>query len=42
MAIYQTAAIVRWAILEGAAFIILILKEDFILFGILIVLYLIL
>ncbi|MBD0824245.1 MFS transporter [Aestuariibaculum marinum] len=42
MAIYQTAAIVRWAILEGAAFIILILKEDFILFGILIVFYLIL
>ncbi|WP_159018755.1 MFS transporter [Algibacter sp. L3A6] len=40
MAVYQTASIVRWAILEGAAFLILFLNKDFILFGILIILYL--
>lgn len=39
MAVYQTASIIRWAILEGAAFIILVLNKDFILFGILIILY---
>lgn len=39
--IYQTASIMRWAVLEGAAFLILILKPDFILFGILILIYLI-
>ncbi|MDQ6472370.1 MFS transporter [Flavobacterium sp. LHD-80] len=39
--IYQTASILRWAVLEGAAFLILILKPDFILFGILILIYLI-
>jgi len=38
--IYQTASIMRWAVLEGAAFIILFLKPDFILFGILLILYL--
>lgn len=38
--IYQTASIMRWAVLEGAAFLILFLKPDFILFGILIILYL--
>ena len=32
--IYQTASILRWAVLEGAAFLILILNPDFILFGI--------
>ena len=31
-AIYQTASIVRWAILEGGAFAILFLKPDFVLF----------
>jgi len=36
---YQTASLIRWAILEGAAFVILIIKPDFILFGILIILY---
>lgn len=36
---YQTASLIRWAILEGAAFVILIVKPDFILFGILIILY---
>ncbi len=40
MAVYQTASIVRWAILEGAAFLILLLNKDFVLFGILIILYL--
>lgn len=39
--IYQTASIMRWAVLEGAAFLILFLKPDFILFGILIIIYLI-
>jgi hypothetical protein len=39
---YQTASIVRWAILEGAAFVLLILKKDFILFGILLIVYLLL
>lgn len=39
--VYQTASIIRWAILEGAAFIILILKPDFLIFGILLIIYLI-
>lgn len=39
--VYQTASIMRWAVLEGAAFLILFLKPDFILFGILIIIYLI-
>lgn len=39
--IYQAASIMRWAVLEGAAFLILFLKPDFILFGILIIIYLI-
>lgn len=39
--IYQAASIMRWAILEGAAFLILFLKPDFVLFGILIIIYLI-
>lgn len=38
--VYQTASIIRWAILEGAAFIILFLSQKFLLFGILIILYL--
>ncbi|WP_343592983.1 MFS transporter [Flavobacterium sp.] len=38
---YQAASILRWAILEGAAFILLFLKPDYILFGILIIVYLI-
>lgn len=40
MAIYQTASIIRWAILEGAALIILFLRPDFIIFGILVIIYL--
>jgi len=39
--VYQTASIIRWAILEVAAFILLILKPDFLIFGILIIIYLI-
>ncbi|QSB26583.1 MFS transporter [Flavobacterium sp. CLA17] len=39
--IYQTASIMRWVILEGAAFIILFLKPDFLLAGILLIVYLI-
>ena len=37
---YQTAALTRWAILEGAAFIIIFNKPDFILFGIVTIIYL--
>lgn len=39
--VYQTASIMRWTVLEGAAFLILFLKPDFILFGLLIIIYLI-
>lgn len=38
--IYQTASIMRWAVLEGAAFLILFLKPEFIIFGILLIVYL--
>ncbi|WJS96650.1 MFS transporter [Flavobacterium johnsoniae] len=41
LSFYQAASIMRWAILEGAAFILLFLKPDYILFGILIIVYLI-
>lgn len=37
--VYQTASIMRWAVLEGAAFLILFLKPEFILFGILLIVY---
>ncbi|MFB3386479.1 MFS transporter [Flavobacterium sp. LAR06] len=40
--IYQTASIIRWAILEGVAFIILFLKPDLALFGLIVIAYLIL
>lgn len=39
--IYQAASIIRWAILEGAAFLILFVSPDFQLFGILIIAYLV-
>ncbi|MFB9079138.1 MFS transporter [Flavobacterium procerum] len=39
--IYQSASIMRWAVLEGAAFLILFLKPDFVLFGFLIIIYII-
>lgn len=38
---YQTASLVRWAVLEGAAFMILFYNKDFLIFGILIIIYLI-
>ena len=37
---YQTASIIRWAILEGAAFLILLIYPEFLLFGILLIVYL--
>ena len=36
---YQTASLVRWAILEGAAFFILFYKDEFILLGLLLIIY---
>ncbi|MHC0446247.1 MFS transporter [Flavobacterium sp. 3-218] len=38
--VYQAASIMRWAVLEGAAFLILFVKPEFIIFGILILIYL--
>ena len=38
---YQTASIIRLAVLEGTAFLILFLKPDFLIFGILIIIYII-
>lgn len=40
MGAYQTAALIRWAILEGAAFIIITNRPEFILFGAVLILYL--
>jgi len=37
--IYQTASIIRWAVLEMVAFIILFLKKELILIGILLIVY---
>ncbi|MEM9078211.1 MAG: MFS transporter [Bacteroidota bacterium] len=36
---YQTACIVRWAILEGAALLILFLKKEFLVIGLFLILY---
>ncbi|WP_428741315.1 MFS transporter [Tenacibaculum sp.] len=41
-AVYQSASIVRWAILEGACFAIMVLKPDFLLLGVILLIYLIL
>lgn len=41
-AVYQTASMVRWAIIEGACFIILFLKPDFLLLGVILLIYMIL
>ena len=38
--IYQTASIIRWAILEGSALFILFLKQDLLILGITIIVYL--
>ena len=42
LAQYQTASIMRWAILEAGAFLILILKPELVVFGLLLLLYLLL
>lgn len=39
--VYQTASIIRWAILEGVAFVILFAKPDLVLFGLIAIAYLI-
>lgn len=39
--IYQTASIIRWAILEASALLILFLKQDLLILGILIIVYLV-
>lgn len=41
-AIYQSASIFKWAIIESACFLMLLLKPDFILFGVILLFYLIL
>nr|WP_298996189.1 MFS transporter [uncultured Allomuricauda sp.] len=38
---YQTACIIRWAILEGAAFLILFLKKELLIIGLFLILYMI-
>lgn len=37
---YQTASIIRWAILEFAAFFVLFFKQEFFAFGLIVILYL--
>lgn len=39
--LYQSACIIRWAILEGAAFLILFMKSDLLIIGIILISYLI-
>ncbi|MEO8933472.1 MAG: MFS transporter [Xanthomarina sp.] len=39
MPFYQRASIIRWAVLEGATFLILFLNKDYIIFGIFIIVY---
>ena len=39
--IYQTASIIRWVILEASALLILFLKQDLLVLGIVIILYLV-
>lgn len=41
MAVYMSASLVRWAILEGAAFLILFNKPDFMIVGFLLIAYLV-
>jgi len=41
-ALYQTASLIRWAVIEAVAFIILFLKPEFTIFGILLIVYLLL
>lgn len=39
--IYQTASLIRWSILEGGAFLVLFMKPDLIIFGLVLILYLV-
>ena len=39
--VYQTASIIRWAMLEGAAFLVLFLKKELILIGLFVILYMV-
>lgn len=39
--LYQTASLIRWSVIEGAAFLLLFLNKDFMIFGILLILYLV-
>lgn len=39
VALYQTASLIRWALLEGAAFVILFIKPEFMIIGLLVVVY---
>lgn len=39
--VYQTASIIRWALLEGAAFVLLFIKKELMVFGILVILYMV-
>lgn len=41
LGMYQTASLIRWAIIEGAAFFILFSNPDFVILGILLIAYLI-
>ncbi|MEM8937909.1 MAG: MFS transporter [Bacteroidota bacterium] len=38
---YQTASIIRWAILEGAAFLILFLKKELLIIGLFLILFMV-
>ena len=40
--VFQNASIIKWAILEAACFLILFLKPDFLLFGVILLFYLLL
>lgn len=42
MAVYQVASLIRWGVLEGAAFLLLIVSPDMLLPGVLLIAYLIL
>ncbi len=42
IAVFQKASLIRWAVIEGVAFLLLFLKPDFVVFGVLLIFYLIL
>lgn len=39
--VYQTASLIRWAVVEGAAFVILFVKPELIVIGLLLIVYLV-